>query len=906
MIISDKLFESFLKCKTKCYLLNKGSENLPHKYSEWQNVLIKDYKKEYLLKSTNGFKGNEYLVSPIYPNEFKNKNIRLAFEPSVRTSDIKSFPHAIECLSVSRQKNFIPIRFSFNEKIQKDDKLLITFDSIAMSLVTRHTPPFGKIIHGEKFVTLKVQTKVYLDSVNEIIKKIKCLIENSFPPDLILKKHCSECLFEKDCFEMAKEKDDLTLLSRMSDKKRKKLHNKGLFTITQLSYTFRPRKPNKRAKKKIVKLDHALKALAIRSKKIYVTGSPKLNLTGTLVYLDIEGIPDKDFYYLIGIRINENYAISQHSFWANSISEEEAIWRDCFNFLSNLETPIIICYGSFETRFLKRMKLRYQHTIHELEKLDEMIANSINLLTIIYGQIYFPTYSNSLKDIGHYFGYEWSEPDASGIRSLMWRSKWEVTNDNTFKLRLLKYNAEDCEALEMLTNNINQILEHEDKSREIPEESNVIHTDSLRRESPYHWGDPKFVMPELNYINKCSYWDYQRDRIYIRSNPFLKHILKRKSKKRRSPLPINKIIEPSTPLHCPKCRSTPIYKNGYHSKILYDLKISQSGIKRWIEKYDTIHYRCGSCGITFSSDNWFNTKHRYGWALISYIIYLVIEMSIPQAAVARIINQLFGYSLKSGRISVSKTRVAEYYLETYESIKHKLVNGNLIHADETKANVDGKTAYVWVFTSLEEVMFIYSETREAEILKVLLKDFHGVLVSDFYSAYDSIDCEQQKCLIHLIRDINQDALTQPFNKELKTVLHKFAELLKPIIETIDRFGLKKYFLSKHINDVKRFFRELDRYDFDTEIALKYKKRLKKYRDKLFTFLNHNGVSWNNNNAEHAIKAFARMRKILGGNTNAKGTQEYLILLSICHTCKYKEINFFEFLRSGEKDIESLI
>jgi len=33
---------------------------------------------------------------------------------------------------------------------------------------------------------------------------------------------------------------------------------------------------------------------------------------------------------------------------------------------------------------------------------------------------------------------------------------------------------------------------------------------------------------------------------------------------------------------------------------------------------------------------------------------------------------------------------------------------------------------------------------------------------------------------------------------------------------------------------------------------------------LFTFLEHDGVPWNNNNAEHAIKAFVRLRNIIGG------------------------------------------
>jgi len=59
---------------------------------------------------------------------------------------------------------------------------------------------------------------------------------------------------------------------------------------------------------------------------------------------------------------------------------------------------------------------------------------------------------------------------------------------------------------------------------------------------------------------------------------------------------------------------------------------------------------------------------------------------------------------------------------------------------------------------MEEVAYVYAETREGELLHTLLKDFKGVLVSDFYAAYDSIHCPQQKCLIHLIRDLNDDVL----------------------------------------------------------------------------------------------------------------------------------------------------
>jgi len=72
---------------------------------------------------------------------------------------------------------------------------------------------------------------------------------------------------------------------------------------------------------------------------------------------------------------------------------------------------------------------------------------------------------------------------------------------------------------------------------------------------------------------------------------------------------------------------------------------------------------------------------------------------------------------------------------------------------------------------------------------------------------------------------------------------------------------------------------------------------------MFTFLDFDGVPWNNNNAEHAVKAFVTLRRVIDGVTSEKGLRDYLILLSLCETCKYKSIDFLDFLRSGSKDIE---
>jgi hypothetical protein len=153
-----------------------------------------------------------------------------------------------------------------------------------------------------------------------------------------------------------------------------------------------------------------------------------------------------------------------------------------------------------------------------------------------------------------------------------------------------------------------------------------------------------------------------------------------------------------------------------------------------------------------------------------------------------------------------------------------------------------------------------------------------------------------------MRDLNDEMLNSPFDEQLKRIVIEFGNLLKPIIETIDRYGLKKYFLRKHLGRVDRFFRDLELSDYQSEAALKCKDRFERNRNKLFTFLNYDGVPWNNNNAEHAVKAFAGLRDVIAGSSTEKGTDEHLTLLSICQTCKYNGLDFLDILRSGEKDI----
>ena len=53
----------------------------------------------------------------------------------------------------------------------------------------------------------------------------------------------------------------------------------------------------------------------------------------------------------------------------------------------------------------------------------------VNLVSVIFAQIYFPTFSNGLKEIAEYLGFTWSTPIASGVQTIAWRYEWEATRD---------------------------------------------------------------------------------------------------------------------------------------------------------------------------------------------------------------------------------------------------------------------------------------------------------------------------------------------------------------------------------------------------------------------------------------------------------------------------------------------
>jgi hypothetical protein len=337
-------------------------------------------------------------------------------------------------------------------------------------------------------------------------------------------------------------------------------------------------------------------------------------------------------------------------------------------------------------------------------------------------------------------------------------------------------------------------------------------------------------------------------------------------------------------------------------KRAFDLVITASGIKRKVIECRAPVLRCLACNRAFVSEEYERLdKHFHG--LKSWAIYQHVAHRLSLGTIEAMLREFFGITVCSAEFLMFKSLMAGHYRPTYERLLARILSGGLLHVDETEVTLLSGKAYVWVFTSLEEVVFMHRPTREGDFLKEMLKDFRGVLVPDFYAAYDAIGCPQQRCLIHLMRDMNQDLLNNPFDKELESITQPFGTLLRAIVTTVDEHGLKRRHLQRHKPEVEAFFRDLGGRHFVSEAAEALRTRLDRNRDRLFTFLDHDGVPWNNNNAENAVKRFAYYRENTAGIMKEPGLNNYLLLLSICQTCRYKGVSFLKFLLSGDLDVD---
>ena len=149
-------------------------------------------------------------------------------------------------------------------------------------------------------------------------------------------------------------------------------------------------------------------------------------------------------------------------------------------------------------------------------------------------------------------------------------------------------------------------------------------------------------------------------------------------------------------------------------------------------------------------------RQRFGVSVQSEVSMLREECRLPFRVIQRYLKWRFGLRLSVGGLVDLVRGAAERGQEEYTRLRQEIRASPVVYGDETGWRQDGRNGYLWSFSTPKVRYFLHRPGRSQRVVEEVLGDeFEGVLVSDFYGAYNVYQGPHQRCWTHLLRDIHQ-------------------------------------------------------------------------------------------------------------------------------------------------------
>lgn len=380
-----------------------------------------------------------------------------------------------------------------------------------------------------------------------------------------------------------------------------------------------------------------------------------------------------------------------------------------------------------------------------------------------------------------------------------------------------------------------------------------------------------------------------------------------------------------------------------YSRFVIDLTIGKKRIQGETSRYVVHRKWCPRCGALVSGNSLVSAfpHHRFGYGFLTAVMFKRVGLKMPLARIMEDLGMFMPPSDLCSPTSISNwvKSVARNLEPLYQELITLMKKNSYLYVDETGLPLDGKRWWMWVLATKLVAIYHASETRGHEGIKELVRDYAGILVTDFWTAYEKLSQKQQKCLVHLLRDL-MDVMVRALKKKkrwwkrlaeakefevqkrwekggrrrrgrpkkLKELseeeqdrarreLERLDTVVAYVLEVLDYFRKVDKENLKETEAVKGLLSLLDRAPGGEEVR-KLVKRMRKYHGQLFVYVEACGTEMKDNNeVERDIKEFAVLRRAVGCLRSPALAKSYAVWLSILVTCKKVGLRGYEVWRA---------
>ncbi len=306
--------------------------------------------------------------------------------------------------------------------------------------------------------------------------------------------------------------------------------------------------------------------------------------------------------------------------------------------------------------------------------------------------------------------------------------------------------------------------------------------------------------------------------------------------------------------------------------------------KRKVTKYIKPVFKCRKCNKLVRGDlGPGEIPNAYiGPQTKAFANYLRYSIGIPQHKIKKIFQEMFDLPFDQTSVAGFENQLRRVSQPIYDEMKKALLLMNLLYIDETGWKKDGIPHWLWCYSNRILVFYHIDRSRGSKVIAAILGErFKGVIISDFLSAYNSIESLKQKCLPHVSRMIERYYSEE---EEIKDFCSQLKELTKRIIWLFkQRKKIKDYLIFRA--DVIAQIKNLLSQELNHKKTEKWRKKLQLHQDELYECLFHPQSDFSNNFVERMLRPSVIMRKITYGNRSEQGIRNHSCIMSLLQTAR---------------------